>query len=119
MQQQDNITFTINHHSTPFPYEHINNIPYDTEILEIERLFLGDGEKFDNLPTTLKEININNIFINLSESPFPLDEEYTLKKWIKFIFPKIPFGCKISYYEHKNKWISCRDKKFHIATVKL
>ena len=58
--EQEN-TFIINHTSA-IMYQDLNNIPHNTEILEIEYLILGAEQKFENLPITLKEINIKAKF---------------------------------------------------------
>jgi hypothetical protein len=105
MQQQLNV-FKIKHTDLTSSYEHLNNIPYDTDILEIEYLILKKGEKFDNLPAGLREINITALWsiwyygygCHLVHGESAFEDEMTLKKWIKSIFPNIPFGCKIYYY---------------------
>jgi hypothetical protein len=105
MQQQENV-FKIKHTDLTSSYEHLNNIPYDTDIIEIKYLVLKKGEKFDNLPAGIREINITALWSNgskgrLAYGDWAYEDGMTLKKWIKSIFPNIPFGCKIYYYNQE------------------
>ena len=105
MEQQDNI-FTINHQYFSTTYEGINNIPSDTEILNIEFLILKKGQVFENLPPLIKEINITALWAlglggrlgsRFGHGWFEYNDNLSIVKLIKIIFPKIPFGCKIYY----------------------
>jgi hypothetical protein len=93
-------TITINQKKGSL-YKHINNLPEDAEILIIECLTLNKGETLNNLPTTLKEINIKDLWAvsrGTVKNGMILCHNTSIKDFIKSVFPKIPCGCKI-YYE--------------------
>jgi len=85
-----------------FNIDNINNLPSDIEILNIDGLYLYDGELFDNLPVCLKEINIKELWAvsrgTVKNGMILCHKNTTIKDFIKSVFPKIPYGCKI-YYE--------------------
>lgn len=79
-------------------FKDFHNLPYDLEILNIDDLTLPKGVVFDNLPVGLKEINIKTLWaVHMGGiiSCGMFCGYVNLKDFIRKIFPKIPFGCKI------------------------
>jgi hypothetical protein len=96
-----------------FDIKGLNNMPEDAEILNIEFLVIKNVI-FDNLPPTLKEINIKYMWIPNYKIVSYIQEiiknfvfnvhffdNKTLKTNLKKIFPKRPYGCKIYLFDSK------------------
>ena len=100
-------TITINRNTNLYneTIEYLNNMPEDAEILNIDSVRLNNTS-INNLPSTLKEINIkisefwwdkNNYNNNTKYLILPLSyfSPKEIKEELKLIFPKRPYGCKI------------------------
>jgi hypothetical protein len=98
MQQEQQNIFTLCADAPELINKHINEIPYDCEILNIETLTIPYDFKFDNLPCLIQKIHIENIHVlkqnnRMQIIAFKEDIENLIEK----VFIKIPFGCVITY----------------------
>ena len=100
-----NMEYTIqSHHVSEFS-QLVNNIPLETEILNIHYLTIPAGGVINNLPIGIKEVNILGDLLFLKHFDEKHNFSNSTKVNLRKLFPKRPLNCKFFITEEADDGI--------------